>query len=52
MPRSGPRRPLVAVRLSAEGIAYIDKLAKSEGVNRSEMIRILLAEAVARRRKR
>lgn len=42
---------MVGVKLSAEGIAYIDTLAQAEGANRSEMIRILLAEAVARRRK-
>lgn len=51
MPRSGPRRPNIGVRLSAEGVAYIDELAKVEKVNRSEMIRRLLAEAVAARRK-
>lgn len=49
MPRTGPRRPLVAIRLSEEGIAYIDQLAEQEGVNRSEMIRILLKEAIGHR---
>jgi metal-responsive CopG/Arc/MetJ family transcriptional regulator len=52
MPRPGPRRPLVNVRLTEEGIAYIDQLAATEGVNRSEMIRTLLAEAVTARQKR
>ena len=42
---------MVGVKLSAEGIAYIDTLAQTEGVNRSEMIRRLLAEAVSARRK-
>jgi metal-responsive CopG/Arc/MetJ family transcriptional regulator len=42
---------MVGVKLYPEAIAYIDQLAEAEGVNRSEMIRILLAEAVARRRK-
>jgi metal-responsive CopG/Arc/MetJ family transcriptional regulator len=47
MPRPGPRRPLVAVRLSEQGIAEVDRLAQAQGVNRSEMIRRLLAEALA-----
>lgn len=51
MPRSGPRRVIVGVRLKADAIAYIDTLAEAQGVNRSEMIRLLLAEAVAARRK-
>lgn len=51
MPRTGPRRVIVGVRLKAEAIAYIDELAKAEKVNRSEMVRRLLAEAVAARRK-
>lgn len=51
MPRPGPRRTMVGVKLSEEGIAYIDELAAAEKVNRSEMIRRLLAEAVAARRK-
>lgn len=48
MPRPGPRRPLVAVRLSTSGIEYIDKRAAEEGVNRSEMIRRMLAYAGAK----
>jgi len=46
MPRPGPRRPLVAIRLSEQGIAHIDQRAKDEadGV-RSEMIRRMLAYA-------
>ena len=46
MPRPGPRRPLVAIRLSESGIAHIDQRAAAEadGV-RSEMIRRMLAYA-------
>lgn len=51
-PRKGPRRPIVGVRISEQGIAAIDTLAESEGVGRSEMIRRLLSEALARRAKR
>lgn len=50
-PRPGPRRPLVAIRLSKEGLAYVDKLAVEEtDGNRSEMVRILLTEAVTARK--
>jgi metal-responsive CopG/Arc/MetJ family transcriptional regulator len=42
---------LVAVRLSAAGIAHIDGLAAQAGITRSEMIRTLLSEAVAARQK-
>lgn len=45
MPRPGPRRPLVALRMSDEGIAHVDKLAAEAAVNRSEMIRRMLAFA-------
>ncbi|HEX5347831.1 MAG TPA: CopG family transcriptional regulator [Pseudonocardiaceae bacterium] len=45
MPRPGPRRPLVAIRLSDEGRDHIDKLAAERGANRSEMIRVMLAYA-------
>jgi metal-responsive CopG/Arc/MetJ family transcriptional regulator len=48
MPRPGPRRPLVALRLSDQGIEWLDQRAEDEGVNRSEMIRIALAYAVAK----
>jgi hypothetical protein len=46
MPRPGPRRPLVAIRLSESDIAHIDQRAEeeAEGV-RSEMIRRMLAYA-------
>ena len=50
-PRSGPRRPIVGVRISEAGIAAIDQLAEAEGVGRSEMIRTLLSEALAARAK-
>ena len=48
-PRPGPRRPSVTIRMTADGRAHLDAMAKLEGVNRSEMIRILLAEAVKAR---
>lgn len=55
MPRPGPRRPVTALRLSAEGLAHIDRQALAEGLtirdgnpNRSEMIRLMLAYASAR----
>ncbi len=46
MPRTyPPPRTLIAVRLSPGGLAEIDKLAEAADVNRSEMIRRLLAAA-------
>lgn len=48
MPRPGPRRPLIAIRISEEGRAHIDKRAAEEGINRSEMIRRLLAYAASK----
>ena len=45
MPRPGPRRPLVALRLSEQGIERIDQRAKAAGVSRSEMMRALMAYA-------
>lgn len=48
MPRPGPRRPLVAVRISDEGIAEIDELAGARGVKRSEQIRLMIAYAAER----
>lgn len=47
MPRPGPRRPNTAVRISADGVRRVDELAEQAGVNRSEMIRRLLAAAAA-----
>jgi metal-responsive CopG/Arc/MetJ family transcriptional regulator len=45
-------REKVAVRLSPNGIAEVDRLAELEHRTRSEMIRVLLIEALeARRRK-
>jgi hypothetical protein len=54
MPRPGPRRPIVALRLSDAGIEHIDERALAEGLtirggepNRSEMARLMLAYASA-----
>lgn len=43
-------RVMVNVRLRKTGLAVIDRLAETEGTNRSDMIRRLLAEAVTARR--
>lgn len=51
MPRPGPPRPVVGVRLSANGIAYLDHLAADateragKPVTRSDIIRRLLTLA-------
>lgn len=45
MPRPGPRRPYVALRLSQDDLDWIDAEAERKGVNRSEMMRVMLAYA-------
>jgi hypothetical protein len=52
MPRPGPRRPIVALRLSEAGIRHVDERALEEGLtirggepNRSEMARLMLTYA-------
>ncbi len=45
MPRTGPRRLLIAFKLSEAGREAIDKLATERNANRSETIRVMLAYA-------
>lgn len=46
MPRPGPRRPLIALRLGTDGLAHIHQRAVNEtDGNQSEMIRRMLAYA-------
>jgi metal-responsive CopG/Arc/MetJ family transcriptional regulator len=45
-------REVVNVRLGRSGLAAIDQLAVEDKRTRSDMIRVLLAEAVDARRKR
>lgn len=54
MARPGPRRTLVATKLTAEQIAQVDGRALSEGLtirggepNRSEMLRLMVVYALA-----
>lgn len=42
---------MIGVKLYAEAIALIDQLAEAEKATRSEMVRRLLAEAVAARKR-
>ena len=46
-----PPREKVNVRLSPDGIAEVDRLTEAEHRTRSDMIRVLLLEALERRRK-
>lgn len=48
MPRPGPRRPYVALRLDAEGLARIDAEAERRGLNRSETMRLMLDYALTK----
>jgi hypothetical protein len=45
MPRTGPRRPLIAVRLSQDEIDWLDTVAAQREANRSETLRLALAYA-------
>jgi hypothetical protein len=45
MPRPGPRRPLVGVRLGDGDIDWLDALAAELDLNRSEALRLCLAYA-------
>lgn len=46
-PRPGPRRPLVNVRLSASGLAFLDAEAQRLGITRSDVIREALRRFAA-----
>lgn len=45
-------REKVAIRLSPEGLAEVDRLAEVEHRTRSDMIRVLLIEALETRRRK
>lgn len=47
MPRPGPRRPVVALRLGDEVTERVDERAGTEGVNRSEVVRLLIEYGLA-----
>lgn len=47
MPRPGPRRPLVAFRLGQPDLEALDERAACEAVDRSEMLRRMVAYALA-----
>ena len=44
MPRQGPRRPIVAIRLDPQLVARIDEAAAAAGKTRSEVVRDTLTE--------
>ncbi len=46
MPRPGPRRPLIAFRLSEAEVAELDQLAEWHRVTRSDVIRGLVQAAL------
>lgn len=43
MPRPGPARPYIGVRLDDDMLAWVDARASESGVTRSEQIRLMLA---------
>ena len=48
MPRPGPRRPLVAVRMTDDEIAAIDTIAHALHITRSDVIRDAVRAHIAR----
>lgn len=44
-----PKRTLIAVRVSPEGIKALDKLAKKYGITRSAVVRAALSDYIKRR---
>jgi uncharacterized protein (DUF1778 family) len=46
MPRRGPRRPQVAFRIDADKLILVDRAAQLVGVNRSEMLRLMVSHAL------
>ena len=48
MPRPGPRRPLVAVRMDDETVAALDRVAERNAMTRSDIVRAAIAEFLAR----
>jgi hypothetical protein len=48
MPRPGPRRPYVALRLDPAALAWVDEQAVARGLNRSQMLRLMLSYAQER----
>ncbi|HEX5997150.1 MAG TPA: ribbon-helix-helix protein, CopG family [Jiangellales bacterium] len=51
-PKPTPKRSQVVVRLADAGLEQIDRYAEQEQRTRSDMIRVLLGEAIEVRRKR
>jgi hypothetical protein len=48
VPRPTRRRPYVALRLDADALAWVDRQAAARELNRSEMLREMLAYAQRR----
>lgn len=48
MPRPGPPRPTITIRLHQSGIDRLDQLAAAQNLTRSELVRRILAQAIRR----
>lgn len=46
MPRPGPRRPLMSLRVDAETLTTLDDLAARLGVTRSDLVRRMIEKAL------
>lgn len=48
MPRPGPRRPVLMLRIGEEDLAELERLAERDRVNRSEIVRRLVKYGMER----
>ena len=46
MPRLGPRRTALAVKVNADALAEIDRLAAGQGISRSAWVRDAIRDAL------
>ena len=46
MPRSGPRRTALAVKVNVDALTEIDRLAAGQGISRSAWVRAAICDAL------
>ncbi|HEX6968912.1 MAG TPA: ribbon-helix-helix protein, CopG family [Micromonosporaceae bacterium] len=52
MPRPGPPKPTITIRLHQAGIDWLDQLAREQNTTRSDLIRKMIATMIAKEGKR
>lgn len=46
MPRPGPRRPNIGIRMGDDLVARLDQVADKHGISRSDVVRMMLEYAL------